>query len=257
VAFRKAIQLSLKFPQWGDALSIKMSAGAVYRAMLDRPDIQAIKDPIERQNSAENLAVTELERVLQSPHQSDRPTFIRRGGSTLKVLTTFTSALTPKVAQTLQAIREAQAAGCDMNSAAVKSLRKKIFVHHFLGGFAQWLVSIGAQSLFYDDDEFDEGELWELGISTLLGPWAGIPIMGIVMESAMNGVANTPSRSGLLSGLTRDAQKVGKLFRGIGEVVADDKEFTEWTGETIKFLSDQLPATRRSRQFYEKWYDNL
>ena len=253
--FKKALTSGMKLVQYGDAASVFLSAGAAYRAALDLDGIKQIADSAERKKAAQNMAVQFLERALQSPHKTDRPHFAARGGSTARLFSVFSSALTPKVAQLMKEIDTLRLAGKE-NTAAWKRLTRKVFVYHGVAAALQFVVSLGVQ-LGFTDDELDEGELWELAGTMALGPFAGVPLLGTGIESAMAGATGGAPRTDVSGSFMRDIYNFGDLMGETAQFATghSEKDRDEMMRMVFEKLFRGVPLARRIDQFIDKWLD--
>lgn len=164
-----------------DAMSRWMAAPAVFRSVMETPEIMAIQDVDERRETARSYTVRILQENLQSPVQSDRPHIVRTGGTPSELLAIFTSALTPKIASEIQSLNKAIV---QKDRAAILKLVKKLAVYHVVGGMLQWLVFWGVAAGAYEEEE--DIPIRELWISIGLGPLAGAPLVGSMMEQTFN-----------------------------------------------------------------------
>ena len=252
--FKKALMFGMKGIQKGDFLSVQLAAGPALRAAMDVPAIRDIKDAKKREKAATDYAVLQLERTLQSPHKTDRPHFVSRGGSVSRLFSLFSSALTPKAAQILKEIDTLRLGGWKNNPEAYKRLARKAAIYHGVAATLQWAVSVAIQ-LGFTDDELDSGEFWELLATMALGPFAGVPLLGVSLESAIGGMSGGSPRSDVAGGITRDVFKLAKLSKDTAMFVAgqSEKDYTEMMHEIWKKMFGTIPAARRVDQALDKW----
>ena len=230
-----------------DSWSRIMSAGAVLQSVRESSQILAIEDLKLRETTALNTTVRILQENLQSPMEADRPIIARKGGDVGRFVTTFTSALTPKVAAELQALNKAVARG---DWEAWKRAGSRLLYYHVLSGTMQWAVYALQMSGTDNEDE----EKWkQLVISILMGPFAGIPLFGRGMEALLESAAGEARY-----GASRDpASLVWSTAEGLAQSGhhATQGEVLEAYEKAKKTLIRAAAIGRVSKNLIEKFED--
>lgn len=239
-----------------DSLSRLLAIGAAYRAAMNMPDIAAMQDPKERKQAALDRAILRLEQTLQSPHVADRPRAAREAGSLAKLMTVFTSALTPKIAQTLQEFRSLKRKGFT-NKAAQKGVLKKLLYYHVVGGSMQFSVAFLAGLLLDDDEDWWDGkDTAMLALNIATGPFAGWFLFGPMADALGRASLGLPtyerSPLGLLS---QSITSAGRVSHGYIKQTFTDQDYEEVNKKAMDTLLRMSAPGRLTKKALEKYLE--